>query len=141
MTRSTATIVRRSHPGVVAAAILGRKCRTPGRSGILYLRVARWKTSKATIRLPTGVRSEPSGGWSAPRDRRILATMRCHPDIAATELHDAAAHARRNTRKGQTHPIARRQPTTGSIQLDAYPRLCGLPVTIERLPAIDRTHK
>ena len=58
--------------------------------------------------------------------------MRSHRDIAAAlapdrpaEFHDAAAQARRNDRQEQTRHIA--------LQLDAYPRLCGLPVTIERL--------
>lgn len=67
--------------------------------------------------------------------------MHYHPDIAAAlaqgqaaDLRDAAAHARRNDREEQTYPMAERQPTAGSMQLDAYPRLCGLPVTIERLP-------
>lgn len=66
--------------------------------------------------------------------------MLYHPDIAAEiahgragELHDAAARARRSIRREQTRHVAHQQPTAGLLQLDAYPRLCGLPVTIERL--------
>jgi hypothetical protein len=62
--------------------------------------------------------------------------MRYHPDLAAAlaearvaDLHDAAARARHDSSGRGVPPL----PSSGSMQLDAYPRLCGLPVTIERL--------
>jgi hypothetical protein len=71
--------------------------------------------------------------------------MHYHPDLAtalvqtrATDLREAAARAARDS--GSAGALRRSdtaQPTTGSIQLDAYPRLCGLPVTIDR-PAVRR---
>ena len=71
--------------------------------------------------------------------RSTLATMHYHPDLAAAlaeartaALHDAAACGRHDSREGDASHT--RQPSSGAyIGLDAYPRLCGLPVTIERL--------
>jgi hypothetical protein len=66
--------------------------------------------------------------------------MHYHPDLAAAiaeardaDLRDAATRARHATRDNDKRHGAQRLPSTGSIQLDAYPRLCGLPVTIDRL--------
>jgi hypothetical protein len=66
--------------------------------------------------------------------------MHYHPDLAAAlaearvaDLRDAATCARNATRDNDKRHGAQRLPSTGSIQLDAYPRLCGLPVTIDRL--------
>ena len=56
----------------------------------------------------------------------------------ATDLREAAARAGRDS--GSSGALRRsdaEQSTAGSIQLDAYPRLCGLPVTIDR-PAVRR---
>ena len=44
-------------------------------------------------------------------------------ETRAADLHNAAARARHDG------------PPTPSVPLDAYPRLCGLPVTIDRLTA------
>ena len=69
----------------------------------------------------------------------LLATMHYHPDLAATlaeartaDLH-AAAGGRHDAREGDASETQQRR-SPGSIQLDAYPRLCGLPVTVERIP-------
>lgn len=66
--------------------------------------------------------------------------MHYHPDLAAAlaearvaDLRDAATCARHATRDNDKRHGAQRLPSTGSIQLSAYPRLCGLPVTIDRL--------
>lgn len=65
--------------------------------------------------------------------------MHYHPDLAATvaeartaDFHAAAARGRHDAREGDASHT-RQPPSPASIQLDAYPRLCGLPVTIERL--------
>jgi hypothetical protein len=65
--------------------------------------------------------------------------MLYHPDLAAAlaeartaDLHAATARGRHDAREGDaSHTRQPRSPA--SIQLDAYPRLCGLPVTVERL--------
>jgi hypothetical protein len=67
--------------------------------------------------------------------------MHYHPDLAAAlaeartaDLHAAAARGRHDASASDaSHEQPPRIPA--SIQLDAYPRLCGLPVTIERLAA------
>lgn len=71
--------------------------------------------------------------------RSTLATMHYHPDLAAAlaeartaDLHDAAACGRHDSREGDACHT-QQPPSAASIGLDAYPRLCGLPVTIERL--------
>jgi hypothetical protein len=74
-----------------------------------------------------------------PGSKTTLAPMLYHPDLAATvaeariaDLHAAAARGRHDARQGGASRTQQsRSPAT--IQLDAYPRLCGLPVTIERL--------
>ena len=65
--------------------------------------------------------------------------MHYHPDLGAAlaeartaHLHAAAASGRHDAREGDASPT-RQPPSAASIQLDAYPRLCGLPVTIERI--------
>jgi hypothetical protein len=72
--------------------------------------------------------------------------MLYHPDLAAAlaqaraaALHDAAAAHVRHDPRGDEKPRAQVVPSGASpIPLDAYPRLCGLPVTIERLAGHDR---
>lgn len=66
--------------------------------------------------------------------------MHYHPDLAAAlaearvaDLRDAAAHARRDSSGRDERRCSLLPPSTGSTHLDAYPRLCGLPVTIARL--------
>jgi hypothetical protein len=48
-------------------------------------------------------------------------------ETRAAEHHDAASRARKAA-EAQQEP-----PSTASNPLDAYPRLCGFPVTIERV--------
>ncbi|HKE79973.1 MAG TPA: hypothetical protein VKB54_11715 [Solirubrobacteraceae bacterium] len=67
--------------------------------------------------------------------------MSFHPDITAAlaetrvaDLHNAAARGRHDSddrRERSDSP----PPSVASVRLDAYPRLCGLPVTIDRLTA------
>ena len=71
--------------------------------------------------------------------------MLYHPDLAAAlaqaraaALHDAAAAHGRQDPRGDETPSAQVLPSASPIPLDAYPRLCGLPVTIERLAGPDR---
>ena len=74
-----------------------------------------------------------------PGSQSTLATMYFHPDLAAAlaeartaDLHAAAARGRHDASESDASHT--QQPrSTASMQLDAYPRLCGLPVTIERL--------
>jgi hypothetical protein len=65
--------------------------------------------------------------------------MSFHPDVMAAvaqtrvaDLHSAAARARHDSAESSDPPPA---PSVASVRLDAYPRLCGLPVTIDRLTA------
>jgi hypothetical protein len=65
--------------------------------------------------------------------------MHYHPDLAAAlaeartaDLHDAAACGRHGARERDVSH-AQQPPSAALIELAAYPRLCGLPVTIERL--------
>jgi hypothetical protein len=65
--------------------------------------------------------------------------MSFHPDVMAAlaqtrvaDLHNAAARARHDSAESSDPPAA---PSVASVRLDAYPRLCGLPVTIDRLTA------
>jgi 2-oxo-4-hydroxy-4-carboxy--5-ureidoimidazoline (OHCU) decarboxylase len=65
--------------------------------------------------------------------------MSYHPHLAAAlaeartaDLHAAAARGRHDAHeKDASH--AQQPPSAAYTWLDAYPRLCGLPVTIERL--------
>jgi hypothetical protein len=59
--------------------------------------------------------------------------MSFHPDVMSAlaetrvaDLHNAAARTRHDS------PPA---PSVASVRFDSYPRLCGLPVTIDRLTA------
>jgi hypothetical protein len=65
--------------------------------------------------------------------------MQLQPHIASAlaaervaHFHESASAARRasSAREGQRR--VERSPGNGSVRLDAYPRLCGLPVTVER---------
>jgi hypothetical protein len=65
--------------------------------------------------------------------------MSFHPDVMAAlaqtrvaDLHNAASRARHDSPESIDPPAA---PSVASVPLDAYPRLCGLPVTIDRLTA------
>ena len=65
--------------------------------------------------------------------------MSFHPDVMAAlaqtrvaDLHNAAARARHDSAESIDPPAT---PSVASVRLDAYPRLCGLPVTIDRLTA------
>ena len=68
--------------------------------------------------------------------------MYAHPQLAAmlaqTRAADMRAAARgrlqRPGRRARARFDARPAPNTSPVALDSYPRLCGLPVTIERLP-------
>jgi hypothetical protein len=64
--------------------------------------------------------------------------MHYHPDLAAAlaeartaDFHGAAACGRHDAREGDASHT-QQPPSAAPIGLDAYPRLCGLPVTIER---------
>jgi hypothetical protein len=66
--------------------------------------------------------------------------MHYHPDLAAAlaeariaDLRDAGTYARHAIRDNDQRDGAQWLPRTDSIQLNAYPRLCGLPVTIDRI--------
>ena len=50
-------------------------------------------------------------------------------ETRAAEHHNAASRAREAS---AARPDVQPSPSTPSVQLDAFPRLCGLPVTIER---------
>lgn len=73
--------------------------------------------------------------------------MHYHPDLAtalaqirAADLRDAASHARGSrVTRGARRTSHHGQHGTNSIVLDAYPRLCGLRVTLERLQLMART--
>lgn len=65
--------------------------------------------------------------------------MLYHPDLAAAlneartaDLHHAAARGRHDAHEGAASHTEK-PPSVAYTWLDAYPRLCGLPVTIERL--------
>jgi hypothetical protein len=68
--------------------------------------------------------------------------MSFHPHLMAAvaetrvaDLHDAAARARHGSAGPDGQSDAPPAPSAASVRLDAYPRLCGLPVTIDRLTA------
>ena len=68
--------------------------------------------------------------------------MSFHPDITAAlaetrvaDLHNAAARGRHDSTQGAERHDSAPAPSVASVRLDAYPRLCGLPVTIDRLTA------
>jgi hypothetical protein len=65
--------------------------------------------------------------------------MQIHPHIASALAADRMAHFRESASAARRASSAREgqrrvelSPGNGSIRLDAYPRLCGLPVTVER---------
>jgi hypothetical protein len=73
--------------------------------------------------------------------------MHYHPDLAsalaqtrAAELRDAASHARGSSVNRVARCVSHNgQHGADSAVLDAYPRLCGLAVPLERLPPLTRT--
>jgi hypothetical protein len=65
--------------------------------------------------------------------------MQIHPHIASAlaaermaHFHESASASPHATSAREAERRVELSPGNGSIRLDAYPRLCGLPVTVER---------